>query len=129
MQGRAIDRLLKVAGNTRKIRKEVLIKGQEFSFWMTPLTIAEQKAAEKQSRSDDVTDTGIQLLIKKAKDDNDQPMFTAADAPTLRNAIERTEVEKLLLALLVNDEEEEGQQELDMKSADETVSKGKRSVG
>ena len=129
MQGRAIDRLLKVAGNTRKIRKEVIIKGEEFSFWMTPLTIAEQKAAEKQSRSDDVTDTGIQLLIKKAKDDNDQPLFTVADAPTLRNAIERSEVEKLLLALLVNEEEEEEAPDLDMKSADEATGKGKRSVG
>jgi hypothetical protein len=125
MQGRAIDRLLKVAGNTRKIRKEVVIKGEEFSFWMTPLTIAEQKAAEKQSRSDDVTDTGIQLLIKKAKDENDLPLFTAADAPTLRNSIERIEVEKLLLALLVNEEEEQTP-ELDMKSADESASKGKR---
>ena len=120
MQGRAIDRLLKVAGNTRKIQKHVLIKGEEFSFWMTPLTIAEQRAAEKQSRSDDVTDTGIQLLIKKAKDDNDQPLFSPADAPTLRNAIERAEVEKLLLALLVNEEEEEGV-EMDMKSFDEAT--------
>lgn len=128
MAGRAIDRLLKVAGNTRKIQKHVLIKGEEFSFWMTPLTIAEQRAAEKQSRTDDVTDTGIQLLIKKAKDDNDQPLFTPADAPTLRNSIERTEVEKLLLALLVN-EEEEDQQELDMKSPDEATGKGKRSAG
>ena len=128
MQGRAIDRLLKVAGNTRKIRKEVIIKGEEFSFWITPLTIAEQKAAEKQSRSDDLLDTGIQLLIKKAKDENDQPLFTPADAPTLRNAIERNEVEKLLLALLMNEEEEQTP-ELDMKSADESASKGKRSAG
>ena len=128
MQGRAIDRLLKVAGTTRKVRKDVTIKGEEFSFWMTPLTIAEQRAAEKQSRSDDVTDTGIQLLIRKAKDENDQPLFTAADASTLRNAIERAEVEKLLLALLVNEEEEEAP-DLDMKSADEATGKGKRTAG
>ena len=95
---------------------------------MTPLTIAEQRAAEKQSRSDDVTDTGIQLLIRKAKDENDQPLFTAADASTLRNAIERVEVEKLLLALLVNEEEEEAP-DLDMKSADEATGKGKRTTG
>ena len=130
MQVRAIDRLLKVAGSQRKIYKEVVIKGEEFSFWMTPLTIAEQRAAEKQSRSDDVTDTGIQLLIKKAKDDNDQPLFSPADAPTLRNSIERDEVQKLLLAMFVNEEDEEEEvPELDMKSADQATSKGRRSAG
>ena len=60
---RAIDRLLKVAGTDRKIFKEVEIKGEDFSFWMKPLTIAEQQAAQKQAKSDDANDFAIQLLI------------------------------------------------------------------
>ena len=112
---RAIDRLLKVAGTDRKIFKEVEIKGEDFSFWMKPLTIAEQQSAQKQAKSDDANDFAIQLLIKKALDENGTPMFQADAGPMLRNAIEKAEVEKLLLALIREDEEEVP--ELDLKSS------------
>ena len=122
---RAIDRLLKVAGTDRKIFKEVEIRGEDFSFWMRPLTIAEQQSAQKTAKSDDANDFAIQLLIKKAQDENGQPMFQADAAPMLRNAIEKSEVEKLLLALIREDEVEEV--ETDPKSSTETVRKGKHS--
>tara|TARA_B100000497_G_scaffold126185_1_gene164412 strand:- start:2427 stop:2879 length:453 start_codon:yes stop_codon:yes gene_type:complete len=111
---RAIDRLLKVAGTDRKIYKEVDIRGEDFSFWMKPLTIAEQQSAQKSAKSDDANDFAIQLLIKKAQDENGAPMFQADAGPMLRNAIEKSEVEKLLLALIREDEEDAP--ELDMKS-------------
>ena len=122
---RAIDRLLKVAGTDRKIFKEVEIRGEDFSFWMRPLTIAEQQSAQRTAKSDDANDFAIQLLIKKAQDENGQPMFQADAAPMLRNAIEKSEVEKLLLALIREDEGEEV--ETDPKSPSETVRKGKHS--
>jgi len=121
---RAIDRLLKVAGTDRKIFKEVEIRGEDFSFYMKPLTIAEQQSAQKQAKSDDANDFAIQLLIKKAMDENGAQMFQADAAPMLRNAIEKSEVEKLLLALIREDEEEV---ETDHKSPSETVRKGKHS--
>jgi len=119
---RAIDRLLKVAGTDRKIFKEVEIRGEDFSFYMRPLTIAEQQSAQKQAKSDDANDFAIQLLIKKAMDENGSPMFQADAAPMLRNAIEKSEVEKLLLALIREDEVEEA---VDSKSSSEAVRKGK----
>ena len=120
---RAIDRLLKVAGTDRKIYKEVEIKGEDFSFWMTPLTIVEQQSAQKSAKSDDANDFAIQLLIKKAQDENGAPMFQADAGSMLRNAIEKAEVEKLLLALIREDEEVE--EATDFKSPSEAVRKGK----
>ena len=120
---RAIDRLLKIAGTDRKIYKEVEIKGEDFSFWMTPLTIVEQQSAQKSAKSDDANDFAIQLLIKKALDENGAPMFQADAGPMLRNAVEKSEVEKLLLALIREDEEVE--EATDFKSPTGAVQKGK----
>jgi len=125
---RAIDRLLKVAGTDRKIYKEVEIKGEDFSFWMKPLTIAEQQSAQKSAKSDDANDFAIQLLIKKALDENGSPMFQADAGPMLRNAIEKSEVEKLLLALIRETETEE-EPDLDMKSLKGTAKEGKSAPG
>jgi len=121
---RAIERLMKIAGTDRKIRKSVDIKGEDFSFWMKPLTIAEQQSAQRQAKSDDANDFAIQLLIKKALDDNGQPMFQADAGPMLKNAIEKAEVEKLLLALIQEEDEEEAEP-LDMKSLKGTAKEGK----
>ena len=110
----ALARLMKRAGTDRKIYKQVEIKGEDFSFWMTPLTLAEQQAAQKQARSDDANDFALQLLIKKAQDENGSPMFRLDAIPMLRNAVEKAEVEKLLLALIREDEEDAPV--LDMKS-------------
>ena len=121
---RAIDRLLKVAGTDRMIYKEVEIKGEDFSFWMKPLTIAEQQSAQKAAKSDDANDFAIQLLVKKALDENGQPMFQVDAGLTLRNAIEKAEVDKLLLAL-VREEEAEEEPALDMKSVKGSVKERK----
>ena len=104
---RAIDRLLKVAGTDRKIYKKVTIKGEDFSFWMTPLTIAQQQTAQKLAASDDANDFAIQLLVTKALDESSQPMFQQDAIPLLKRSIEKAEVEKLLLALIQVDEESE----------------------
>ena len=54
-----LDRLKKVAGTDRIIKKTVEIKGQDFSFWMKPLTIAESQAAQKLAKSDDANDFAL----------------------------------------------------------------------
>ena len=122
---RAIDRLLKIAGTDKTIRKQVEIKGEDFSFNMKPLTIAEQQSAQKLAKTDDANDFALQLLVKKALDDNGQPMFNVGDVAMLRNAIEKAEVEKLLLALIVDSEEGV---DTDHKSPEEPIQKGKRSA-
>lgn len=124
---RAIDRLVKIAGTSRKIRKNVDIKGEDFTFWMTPLTIAEQQSAQKQAKSDDANDFAIQLLVKKALDENGQKMFQADAGPMLRNEIEKAEVDKLLLALIRNEDAEDDEEEpdMDMKSPKGSAKEGK----
>ena len=121
---RAIDRLVKLAGTSRKLRKSVDIKGEDFTFWMTPLTIAEQQSAQKQAKSDDANDFAIQLLVKKALDENGQKMFQADAGPMLRNEIEKVEVDKLLLAL-IREEETEEEPDMDMKSPKGSVKERK----
>ena len=122
---RAIDRLVKLAGTSRLIRRTVNIKGEDFTFWMHPLTIAEQQSAQKQAKSDDANDFAIQLLIKKALDENGQAMFQADAGPMLRNEIEKSEVDKLLLALISQEEEAEEEPAMDMKSPKGSVKEGK----
>ena len=117
-----IERLKQRAGVDRKVYKEVMIKGEDFSFWHTPLTIREQTAAQKQAKSDDANDFAIALLIQKALDENGQRIFGADAGPILRNEVEKAEVEKLLLALVSQDEVEE---DLDLKSPQDTAKEGK----
>ena len=117
-----IERLKQRAGVDRKIYKEVMIKGEDFGFWHTPLTIREQTAAQKQAKSDDANDFAIALLISKALDENGQRIFGADAGPILRNEVEKSEVEKLLLALIREDEVEEA---LDLKSPEGTAKEGK----
>ena len=119
----AIDWLEANAGVDVKKKKTVLISGKEFTFWHYPLTIAENQAANKAAKSDDVTDAGIQLLVAKALDENGDRMFRPDAGPRLRNRVIRSEVEKILVALIVEDEEEVP--ELDMKSFDATAKKAK----
>ena len=117
----ALARLMKRAGTDRKIYRQVEIKGEDFSFWMTPLTIAEQQSAQKQAKSDDANDFALQLLVKKAQDENGRPMFRVDAIPMLRNAVEKAEVEKLLLALIREDEVGD---EIQMKSLKSTAKEG-----
>jgi hypothetical protein len=102
-----LDRLKKVAGTDRVITKAVEIKGQDFSFQMKPLTIAESQAAQKLAKSDDANDFALQLLVRKALDENGQKLFQPTDVIELRNMVEKPELDKLLLALISSDEEEE----------------------
>ena len=54
---------------------------------MTPLTLAERSRAQKQARSDDVTDFALQLLVSKAKDENGVPLFAVGEIADLRNVL------------------------------------------
>ena len=65
------------------------LTGQILSF-MTPLTLAQRKRAQKQAKSDDATDFALQLLINVARDENQAPLFMAGDLAELRNSLPTT---------------------------------------
>lgn len=88
--------------------------GEPFSFWMTPLTLAERQRAQKAAKGDD-TDFVLQLLIAKARDENGQALFAPAEIVELRNSLAAKTVEALLVAL-ADDGDNSGEQ-LDPKSS------------
>ena len=125
---RHIDKLLKYAGTDHSVKREIWHGAQDWSFWMTPLTIAEKQQATKNAKSDDVTDFALQLLCAKAQDENGQKLFNAAaDLPVLRQRVSSTLLDKLVMAMIADDEEVT--EEVDMKSADAGAGKGKRAAG
>ena len=116
MAGRFIDKLKKAA-RLDPIKKEIqLDAGEEVVMYVTPLTAAERERAKKDARSEDPGAFALQLLIKKAKDSNGSPLFTPGDAAVLKNEVRDSDLQKLMLAVLGVDEDEE---EMDMKSSSE----------
>ena len=53
---RAIDRLKAAVHMQPEKRSVELPDGSDFEFYMTPLTLAQRKRAQKQAKSDDATD-------------------------------------------------------------------------
>ena len=110
--GRLIDRLVKSA------RLDPVLKTVEFStgdiveMYVKPLTAAERDRAKKDARSEDPTAFALQLLVRKALDENGTPLFSAGDVAALKNEVRDADLQKLLLAVLDLEDEEP----LDMKS-------------
>ena len=116
MAGRFIDKLKKAA-RLEPVKKEIVLdSGEEVVMYVTPLTAAERERAKKDARSDDPGAFALQLLIRKAKNGNNQPLFTPGDVAVLKNEVRDSDLQKLMLAVLGADEEEEA---LDMKSGSE----------
>ena len=110
---RAIDRLRKAA-NFEPIKQEVVLdNGDEFIFYVTPLTAAEREKAQKDAKSDNANDFAMQLLVAKAQDENGERLFKAGDIPVLKREILDQDLQKLILAVLRPDSEDG---EADMKS-------------
>ena len=115
MAGRFIDKLTKAA-RLDPIKKEVVLdSGEEVVMYVTPMTAAERERAKKDAKSDDPGAFALQLLLRKAKNSSGQPLFTPGDAAILRNEVRDSDLQKLMLAVLGGDDEEE----LDMKSSSE----------
>ena len=116
MPVRFVDKLVKAA-RLEPVKKEITLEGGEIvCMWVTPLTAAERDRAKKNARSDDPGAFALQLLVSKAKDENNSPLFSAGDLATLRNEVRDADLQKLMLAVLGVDEDEEA---TDMKSADD----------
>lgn len=118
--GQALDRLKKAVSMKASRRVVELPDGDEFEFYMTPLTLAERAKAQKQARSDDATDFALQLLVSKAKDENGMPLFNQGEIADLRNVLPADVVESLMMKLISGEEAEE-QEDTDYKSFEESA--------
>lgn len=115
MAGRFIDKLTKAA-RLEPSKKEVLLdSGEEVVMYVSPLTAAERERAKKDARSEDPGAFALQLLIKKAKDSSGRPLFNPGDVAVLKNEVRDSDLQKLMLAVLGVDEDDD----LDMKSSSE----------
>ena len=77
---------------------------------------------EARLKSDDATDFALQLLVSKAKDENNRPLFNVGELAELRNELPASVVEALMLQLIGEVEEEE--EEVDLKSAEGGAEEG-----
>ena len=114
MAGRFIDKLKNAANLKPKKRTVVLSNGEEVQFYCKPLTMAERERAQKEAKSDDAGQFALQLLINKAQDGNGIKLFGPGDIADLKMAVRDEDLQKMMLAVLQEPEEEEP--ELDMKS-------------
>ena len=114
--GIALDRLKKSVSMQPQRKSVELPDGEEFEFWMTPLTLAQRARAQKLAKSDDATDFALQLLAMKATDQSGQKLFQPGELAELRNELPATVVESLMLQLLSDGEQEEAEEDTDMKS-------------
>ena len=107
MAVRFIDKLRKNARLDPVKKRVELDSGEEVEFYVTPMTAAERERAKKDARSDDPGEFALQLLIRKARNGNNQPLFSPGDAAILKNEVRDSDLQKLMLAVLGSDEEED----------------------
>lgn len=100
----------------KKTKKEVFINGEDFSFWSSPLTLAERDKAIKDAGSSDTVLYTLQLLIIKAEHEDGTRQYAPGDIAQLKNFVPAFVVTDLLELLQTQNEELE---ELDMKSSEE----------
>lgn len=120
----ALDRLKKAVSMAAKRKAVELPDGSEFEFWMTPLTLAQRAKAQKNARTDDPTDFALQLLVEKARNENNTPLFNPGEISELRNALPASVVEALMMKLIGEDDEQEEEVETDYKSSKESGGEG-----
>ena len=104
---RAIDRLRKAANLAPTKKVVVLSDGNEFEMYVSPLTMAERERAQRQAKSDDAGAFALQLLISKALDDSGKKLFAPGEIDVLKNEVKDTDLQKLMLAILSDDEDAE----------------------
>ena len=121
---RAIDRL-KQAANLKPLKKVIpLSDGTDFVLYHAPLTMAERERAQKDAKSDDAGAFALQLIINCAKDDSGQKMFTVADIPELKREVRDEDVQKIIGAILSNEDDAEGGEPLTADAKSPAVGKG-----
>ena len=100
----ALDRLRKAA-NLQPTKKEVTLSdGSIFEMYVSPLTMAERDRAQRLSK-DDNNNFALQLLIAKALDETGRKLFNAGEIDVLKNEVKDSDLQKLMLAVITQEEE------------------------
>ena len=87
-------------------------KGEEYSYFATPLTLGERDRVRKLVRNeDDATEYALRLLIAKAKKKDGSRMFQDGQYVELKNDWPSVELEKAMLKLMQPDEQVEEEEE------------------
>ena len=100
----ALQRLQKAANLEPKKKEVTLSDGSIFEMYMTPLTMAERERAQRLSRDDD-NNFALQLLMTKALDENGQRLFKSGEIDILKNEVKDSDLQKLMLAVIREEEE------------------------
>ena len=96
---------LKKASNLTPAKKTVrLSDGTDFEFWCTPMTMAEREQAQKGAK-DDANLFAVRLFVRKAMFDDGRRMFAAGQIDELKNDVSAENMDKLMLAMLPDQEE------------------------
>ena len=101
----ALDRLRKAANLEPKKKEVELSDGSIFEMYVTPLTMAERERAQKQTNND-ANAFALQLLMHKALDENGSRLFKSGEIDVLKNEVKDSDLQKLMLAVINEDEEE-----------------------
>ena len=109
----ALERLKQSISMKPQRKVVTLPDGSEFEFYAKPITLAQRTRAQKGAGSDDATSFALVLLAMVATDENGQKLFQQGELAELRNELPASVVEKILLQLLADDEEED--EDLDPK--------------
>lgn len=98
---RALDRLKSALSMDPQRKVVALPNGEDFEFWMRPLTLAQRAKAQKLAGpGEDATAFALQLLVMVARDADNQPLFVPGELAELRNALPASVVDAMMLAML-----------------------------
>jgi len=100
----ALQRLQKAANLEPKKKEVTLSDGSIFEMYVSPLTMAERDRAQRLSRDDD-NNFALQLLMTKALDENGQRLFKSGEIDILKNEVKDSDLQKLMLAVITEEEE------------------------
>ena len=113
-----LEKLKAIAAQENKLTKhELLIQGQDLTFWSKPLTIAEYQASKKASKDpEDLLETTARLFVQKALDADGNRQYQVDALPVITRLLSLSTAAKLMSAM---NEEAEEELEMDMKSSEE----------
>lgn len=107
----AIDRLLAASDNSLKRRTIELPNGEEFEFWLSPLTAAVRERAIRKVGGADTAEQlqklGLELIVLRCCDETGAKLFMPTDVSRLKNELGTDLLDKLMGAVGSSDSEEE----------------------
>jgi hypothetical protein len=106
------------------VRRTLMYKGEEYEFYATYLTLAEQaKARAMQRESNDASEFALRILIDKALTSDGQKMFAPGQFAILKNEWPAAELETAMLQLVTGSSGTEEEEAVDPKPSSVTSKK------